>query len=84
MFIIINKKLTTCIQFFNMMFSQLEDLECPKVQALTKYPGYKVQGIILRISGVESRKSEQPSESGEIGPWGNFTGVSLDKGLLNF
>lgn len=68
-----------------MMFSQLKDLECPKVQALTKYPGYKVQGIILRISGVESRKSEQPSESGEIGPWGNFTGVSLeDKGLLNF
>ena len=78
MFIIITKKLTTCIQFFNMMFSQLEVLECPKVEALTKYPGYKVWGIILRISGVESRKSEQPSETGEIGPWGNFMGVSLN------
>jgi len=68
-----------------MMFSQLEDLECPKVEALTKYPGYKVRGIILRISGIESRKSEQPSETGEIDLWRNFIGVSLeDKGLLNF
>ena len=67
------------------MFSQLEDLECPKVEALTKYPGYKVRGIILRISGIESRKSEQPSETGEIDLWRNFIGVSLeDKGLLNF
>ena len=68
-----------------MMFSQLEDLEGPKVEALTKYPGYKVRGIILRISGIESRKSEQPSETGEIDLWRNFIGVSLeDKGLLNF
>ena len=65
-----------------MMFSQVEDHECPKVEELTKYPGYKVRGIILRISGVESRKSEQPSETGERR---NFIGVSLeDNGLLNF
>lgn len=52
----------------------------PQVQALTKYPGYKVQGIILRISGVESRKSRQPEVKVKLALRGNFTGVSLDKG----